>query len=103
MCPHIDVVTLWIWKSEDIVHMPEYVEQCRNLFPGKPIVMGVYLRDYTKVAPVPVELVKRQMEGIADLVEKERLSGYSILASVLIDGHRPQADAVRDFIAAQSG
>ena len=32
--------------------------------------MGVYLRDYTKVAPVPVDLVKRQMEGIADLVEK---------------------------------
>lgn len=103
MRPHIDVVTLWIWKSEDIVHMPQYVDQCQKLFPGKPIVMGVYLRDYTKVAPIPVDQVKRQMEGIADLVEQEKLSGYSILAAVLIDGHRPQADAVRDFIAAQSG
>ncbi|MFA6244666.1 MAG: hypothetical protein WC655_27225 [Candidatus Hydrogenedentales bacterium] len=101
--PHIDVVTLWIWKQEDIVHMPEYVDQCRKLFPDKPIVMGVYLRDYTHVAPVPVDLVKKQMEGIATLVEKGMLSGYSILASVLIDGHRPQADAVRDFIAAHSG
>ena len=103
MAPHIDVVTLWIWRSEDIVHMPRYVDQCRKLFPDKPIVMGVYLRDYTQVAPVPVALVKRQMEGIADLVEKGSLSGYSILAAVLIDGHRPQADAVRDFITAQSG
>ncbi len=102
MRPHIDVVTLWIWKSEDIVHMPEYVDQCRALFPDKPIVMGVYLRDYTKVAPVPVDLVKRQMEGIAQLVEKGKLSGYSILAAVLIDGHRPQANAVRDFIASES-
>ncbi|MCC6489828.1 MAG: twin-arginine translocation signal domain-containing protein [Candidatus Hydrogenedentes bacterium] len=103
MRPHIDVVTLWIWKSEDIVRMPEYVDQCLALFPDKPVVMGVYLRDYTKVAPVPVDLVKSQMEGIADLVEKGKLSGYSILAAVLIDGHRSQADAVRDFITAHSG
>jgi len=102
MRPHMDVVTLWIWKPEDIVHMPKYVDQCRKLFPNKPIVMGVYLRDYTKVAPIHVDQVKRQMEGIAGLVDKGLLSGYSILAAVLIDGHRPQADAVRDFIAAHS-
>jgi len=101
MRPHIDVVTLWIWDSDNLVHMPRYVDQCRKLFPDKPIVMGVYLRDYAKVAPVPVDRVKRQMEGIADLVGKGKLAGYSILAAVLIDGHRPQADAVRDFIAAQ--
>jgi hypothetical protein len=102
MLPEIDVVTLWIWKSEDIIHMPQYVDECRSLFPDKPIVMGVYLRDYTQVAPIPVDWVKSQMEGIAELVETGKLSGYSILAAVLIDGHRPQADAVRDFIAAQS-
>ena len=102
MRPHMDVVTLWIWKSEDIGKMPQYVDQCRTLFPDKPIVMGVYLRDYTKVAPIPADQVKRQMEGIAGLVDKGLLSGYSILASVLIDGHRPQADAVRDFITAHS-
>ena len=102
MQPHMDVITLWIWNSDDIAQMPEYVEQCRRLFPDKPIMMGVYLRDYTKAAPVPVDTVRRQMEGIADLVGKDRLAGYSILAAVLIDGHRPQADAVRDFIAAQS-
>jgi hypothetical protein len=79
------------------------VDQCRRLFPDKPVVMGVYLRDYGKVAPVPVDRVKRQMEGIAQLVAGGNLAGYSILAAVLIDGHRPQADAVRDFIAAQSG
>lgn len=102
MRPHIDVVTLWIWKSQDIGHMNDYVDQCRKLFPEKPIVMGVYLRDYTKVAPIPVDRVISQMEGIADLIAKGKLDGYSILAAVLIDGHRPQADAVRDFISAQS-
>jgi hypothetical protein len=102
MRPHIDVVTLWIWDSDNIPHMPQYVDQCRQLFPDKPIVMGVYLRDYTKVAPVPVNRVKSQMDGIARLVDGGKLAGYSILAAVLIDGHRPQADAVRDFLAAES-
>jgi hypothetical protein len=102
MRPHIDVVTLWIWNSDNLGHMPEYVDQCRRLFPDKPIVMGVYLRDYPKVAPIPVSRVRDQMEGIAELIGKGELAGYSILAAVLIDGHRPQADAVRDFIAAHS-
>jgi hypothetical protein len=103
MRPHIDVVTLWIWNSDDLGHMHEYVDQCRQLFPDKPIVMGVYLRDYPKVAPIPVASVVAQMEGIADLVGKGKLAGYSILGAVLIDGHRPQADAIRDFICAQAG
>ena len=103
MRPHIDVVTLWIWESQNIGHMHQYVDQCRELFPDKPIVMGVYLRDYTKVAPIPVDRVISQMQGIADLIDKGKLAGYSILAAVLIDGHRAQADAVRDFISVQSG
>jgi len=102
MRPHIDVVTLWIWESQNIGHMRQYVDQCRKLFPDKPIVMGVYLRDYTKVAPIPVDRVIAQMEGIADLIGKGALAGYSILAAVLIDGHRAQAAAVRDFISVQS-
>jgi len=101
MRPHIDVVTLWIWNFENIRHMHDYVDQCRELFPNKPIIMGVYLRDYTTKAPVPVDRVRMQMNGIADLIAQGMLAGYSILAAVLIDGHRPQADTVRDFIDSQ--
>jgi len=102
MRPHMDVVTLWVWNSDQLGDMPRYVEECRRLFPDTPIVMGVYLRDYPKVAPVPVSRVKAQMEGIADLIGQGKLAGYTILGAVLIDGHRAQADAVRDFIAAQA-
>jgi hypothetical protein len=100
--PHIDIVTLWIWNFENIPHLYKYVDQCRALFPDKPIIMGVYLRDYSKRMPVPLEHVQKQMNGIADLIAHGKLMGYSILAAVLIDGHRPQADAVRDFIDSQS-
>lgn len=101
MRAHMDVVTLWVWHSDQLGAMPKHVEECRRLFPDMPIVMGVYLRDYAKAAPVPVSRVKAQMEGIADLIGQGKLAGYTILGAVLIDGHREQADAVRDFIAAQ--
>ena len=100
MSPHLDVINLWVASSENLVRMDEYVDECRQLFPDQPIIMGVYLRDYGIPAPIPVDRVVGQMERIADLIDKGKLAGYSILASVLIDGQREQADAIRDFIAA---
>ncbi len=103
MRPHIDIVSLWVWESKNLGQMDEFVDRCRELFPDKPIVMGVYLRDYTKAAPIPADRVISQMEDIAKLIDQGKLAGYSILAAVLIDGHREQADAIRDFISARSG
>lgn len=97
--PHVDVVSLWVWNSTDLVNLREYVKGYREIFPGKPVIMGVYLRDYAIPAPVPVERVTGQMEVIADLMGRNELAGYSVLASILFDGHRRQAEAIRDFIA----
>jgi hypothetical protein len=41
-----------------------------------------------------------QFGRILDYLNHGRIAGYSILAAVLIDGHRAQAEWVRDFIAA---
>ena len=102
MSPYLDVVNLWIWESKNIPTMPQELERCREVFPDKPIVMGVYLRNYSTAAPVPVESVMMQMKMIAEAVERGDLAGYSILGSVLIEGQRAQADAIRDFIASQT-
>lgn len=102
LAPFIDVVNLWIWNSPQIEHQDTHIQQCRELFPDKPIVMGCYLRDYSIPAPVPVDLVLKQIKGVLRGLERGWLTGYSILGSVLIDSHRPQADALRDFIAANS-
>ncbi len=97
--PHIDVVNLWVWESKNLVHLPQYVDQCRELFPDKPINMGIYLRDYPERAPVPVDAVMRQMELTAEYIDRGKLDGYSILAAITIETQREQAEAIRDFIA----
>lgn len=100
VAPQIDVVNLWVWQSSDLGRLDEYVARCAAQFAGKPLIIGCYLRDYGIPAPVPVERLAFQFERIADWVARGRIAGFSILGAVLIDGHREQAEFVRDFIAA---
>lgn len=98
--PFMDIVNLWVWNAKDLPKLDDDLERCRQLFPGKPIIMGCYLRDYTTAAPVPMDLLKLQWEKVLRYLNEGKIIGYAILAAVLIDGHRQQADWVRDFIAA---
>ena len=100
--PFTDVVNLWEWHSENIPRLNESIARCRELFPGKPIVMGCYLRDYGADTPVAMDLLKLQWECLLRHLEEGTLDGYSIIATVLIDGHQEQANWVRDLIAANS-
>jgi hypothetical protein len=100
--PFIDVVNLWVWESKNLPHLDEYIARSHELFPAKPLIMGCYLRDYTMSAPVRLDLLEFQWEGVRRHVEQGTLDGYSVLAAVLIDGHEEQAVWVRDFIAANS-
>ena len=52
------------------------------------------------VTPVAMNLLKHQWECVARGVRDDTLAGYSILATVLIDGQQEQARWIRDFIAA---
>ena len=100
--PFMDVVNLWVWEAVNLPHLDEYISRCRELFPGKPLIMGCYLRDYPTAAPVPMDLLKHQWEVVLRHIEAGTLDGYSVLAAVLIDGHQEQANWIRDFIAANS-
>lgn len=96
---YIDVVNLWIWESKNLREMPQQVQRCRELFPDTPVIMGIYLRDYETATPVPLDRVKDQIQMVADGIDQGQLAGYSILGTILIEGQREQADALRDFIA----
>lgn len=96
----LDVVTLWVWHSKDLRNLPRYVDECRQIFPGKPINIGCYLRDFTLLAGVPMDMLKVQWEFLLTALSDRIISGYSILGGFLIDMHPEQATWVRDFIRA---
>ncbi|MEN6305243.1 MAG: hypothetical protein ABFD96_21145 [Armatimonadia bacterium] len=98
----IDIVNLWVWNSSELPQQDAGLARCREVFPGKPVMMGAYLRDYPLRAPVPMDRVRIQWESILRNIENGSLQGYSILSGNLIDGHLEQATWIRDFIAGNS-
>jgi hypothetical protein len=95
-----DVVTLWVWSSKDLVHIEKYIDQCHQIFPDKAIYLGCYLRDFTLLEGVPMELLRQQWEHIARSYYDGTIQGYHILGGFLIDIHPEQAKWIRDFIRA---
>ena len=97
--PYMDVVNLWVWNARDLPKLGENLRLCREIFPGKPIIIGCYLRSYPDNSPVPMDLLKHQWNLVLDRLKKGEITGYSILGTVLIDGHQEQAQWVREFVA----
>lgn len=98
--PLVDGVFLWVWQSEDLVHLDECVRQCRDVVGDKPIILGCYLRDYPAEKPVPMDRLRYQWERIPGYLEEGLVDGFCILGAYLIDHQPEQAEWVRDFIAA---
>jgi hypothetical protein len=100
--PYMDIANLWVWEAQNLPHLAEYVDNCARLFPDKEIIVGSYIRDYPTKAPVPLDLMQAQYEIMADLLDRGKISGYSILGACLIDQHPQQAEWIREFIEENS-
>lgn len=99
LLPYIDIVNLWVWRAADLASLDDSLKQACLLFPGKPINVGCYLRDYPTASPVPIDRLRLQWESVRRHLDRGLIEGYSILGTVLIDGQQEQAEWVREFIA----
>lgn len=94
----VDVINLWVWEYQNLVHLDEYVARCHEVFPHKRVIMGIYIRDYPSRSPVPLKYLQIELETIARHLESGSLDGYNILGNCLIDQHPEQAEFIRSFI-----
>jgi hypothetical protein len=95
----IDVVSLWVWDSRDLPGLDQHVERCRQLFPGKPIVLGLYVHDYCNGRPMPLDLVQFEFEKARGYVRDGLIEGYQVLGSYLKpELETPQVLWAQDFI-----
>jgi hypothetical protein len=100
--PLIDVVSFWVWGCQHIEKLDDYLRQCREVFPDKPVILGCYLRDYPTQSPMPMDAVRHQWNVVAQALDDGRIQGFDILGTITIDGQLEQALWIRDFIRAHS-
>ena len=91
----LDVINLWVWHAEQLADLEKHVAHCEATFPGKPIVLGLYLRDYGGNKPMPQSAMERQCETARRLAHAGRIRGIVLLT---IDDDPPIARWTADWI-----
>ena len=71
----LDVINLATWHAKDLVDLEANVARCERMFPGKPIVLGLYLYDYGGGRRMPLDLLRRQCETALALTHAGRIRG----------------------------
>jgi hypothetical protein len=97
--PFVDVVSLWM-GADDIPNLEHHVDRCHEVFPGKQISVGSYIRDYQAMRANPMDKIELQYETMLRLWHEGRIGGYNILSACEIDIALEECEWIRDFIAA---
>ena len=100
MC--IDRVILWTWDSSDLPALEMNVEKCREIFPDKKIMMGVFMFDYgLKVFPNAPEAMTYQLLKSKKLLQDGKIEDIVLLGDREIEKCPVIAACIRDFFAGE--
>ena len=95
----VDVVLFWTWKSSDLRHLERNLRRLKQLVPGKRVILGCYLWDFSNVQLMPLELMQKQSElGLAWLKAGE-IEGMIFLGSNIMDKNLKSVAWTREWIA----
>lgn len=83
---HCDVITFWTWHAEDLIHLEENMTRLESvLAEPRPIYQGVYFWDYGASRPMPMELMKHQLEVGYRLYEAGKIKGMVFCSNTIAD------------------
>ena len=97
--PYIDVVNFWLWFKKSILEIDKHLEECRKNFPGKPIVLGIFIHDYgcSDTGNLP-EMLIYELEKAREFLAKGWIEGIILLGDREIKKWPEAAGAVRDYL-----
>jgi hypothetical protein len=75
----LDVINLWTWHAKDVANLEKNVAHCEQKYPGKPIVVGLYLYDYGDGRRIPMDLLQQQCATALKLGVAGRIQGIVFL------------------------
>lgn len=100
--PYIDGIIFWVWISTDHYWRYQYENDTWELKQmGKDVVQGVFLHNYGEdyLKPMPMELLKLQMDMIGRAIERREIDGFCFLQNGWMSraDHREQTQFVKEY------
>ncbi|MCM8786030.1 MAG: hypothetical protein NC827_06645, partial [Candidatus Omnitrophica bacterium] len=93
-----DLITYWIWKSEDINKIEGCFEKFCEMVPEKRKALGIYMWDYGNGKEMPIDLFKKEVEIGLKYLNEEKIEGIIFLASCIVDLGLPTVEWVKKWI-----
>jgi len=93
----IDVVTLWA-REEEIGDLEETLSSVERAMPGKRIMLGCYMFEYTHRRPTPIALMEMQCETGLRWLRDGRIEGMIFLGNTVADFDFPSVEWTRRWI-----
>jgi hypothetical protein len=81
-----DVITFWNWYSDSLLNLDENLEKLRRLTgEDKPILAGCYMWDYGNHRPMPMELMKLQLNKYLEWYKEGKINGVILCSNCIAD------------------
>ncbi|MBR7104236.1 MAG: hypothetical protein IKC65_04775 [Lentisphaeria bacterium] len=98
----IDHVILWFWWKTDLMELDLALEKCRALFPGKPIMLGIFMFDYGAAClPNSAATMNYHLEKARRHLAAGKIQDIVILGDREIEKCPEAAEAVKNFIQSE--
>ncbi len=95
---HIDVLTLWTWRSAEIPDIEKNLDRLNKVAPNARKMLGCYLYDFSLKQPVAVPAMREQCETGLRLMRKNRLDGIIFLSNTVADLGFESVEWTRNWI-----
>ncbi len=96
--PYIDAVNLWVGLKQQLNEMDYAVEKCRLVFPGRKIMLGIFLYDYFATqAPNTKAFLDIQLNRARTYLSQGKISDIVILGDREVIKTPEEAELTRQF------
>ncbi|MBE5781324.1 MAG: hypothetical protein E7328_05835 [Clostridiales bacterium] len=95
-----DAITLWTWKGDQLINLEQTYENLKKLMlPHHKVYAGCYFWDYGNRRPLPMGLMKYQLEVYRKWYDEGKIEGIIMLSNCTADIGLETVDYVRQWIA----
>ncbi|MBR5586520.1 MAG: hypothetical protein IKW02_00995 [Clostridia bacterium] len=98
-----DGITFWIWECENIARMDEYLPKLFSITKDKPMMLGMYVWDYSVPGGHPMDagLFEQQLITYFELLKSKKIEGVIFCSSTLGDADLETNKLLKKYIKEQ--